>query len=81
MSVPSEGWAVSLREQLRHALVGSREYNQDIGQVKIGSSIVSNGRVQTTDEDTLITQASQAATAAWNRFSQRYGSYVAPAPN
>ena len=57
-------------------------HGKDVETVIVdGQVVVSNGRVQTADEDTLITQASQAATAAWNRFAQRYGSLVAPAPN
>jgi len=57
-------------------------HGKDVETVIVdGQVVVSNGRVQTADEDALITQASQAATAAWDRFSQRYGSFVAPAPN
>ena len=57
-------------------------HGKDVETVIVdGQVVVSNGRVQTADEHALITQASQAATAAWNRFAQRYGSYVAPAPN
>ena len=57
-------------------------HGKDVETVIVdGQVVVSNGRVQTADEDALITQANQAATAAWNRFSQRYGSFVAPAPN
>jgi cytosine/adenosine deaminase-related metal-dependent hydrolase len=57
-------------------------HGKDVETVIVdGQIVVSNGRVQTADEYALITQASQAATAAWNRFAQRYGSFVAPAPN
>jgi len=57
-------------------------HGKDVETVIVdGQVVVSNGRVQTADEHTLITQASQAATAAWNRFAQRYGSFVASAPN
>ena len=57
-------------------------HGKDVDTVIVdGQVVVSDGHVRTTDEDALITQASQAATAAWNRFAQRYGSFVAPAPN
>jgi cytosine/adenosine deaminase-related metal-dependent hydrolase len=57
-------------------------HGKDVETVIVdGQVVVSNGHVQTADEDALITRASHAATAAWNRFTQRYGSFVAPAPN
>ena len=56
-------------------------HGKDVETVIVdGQVVVSNGQVQPADEDVLITRASQAATAAWDRFSQHYGSFVAPAP-
>ena len=46
-----------------------------------GRRVVSNGQVQTADEDDLIDRAGAAAEAAWARFAAKYGSFVAPAPH
>ena len=57
-------------------------HGKDVETVIVdGQVVVSNGQVQTADEDVLITRASQAATAAWDRFSQHYGSFVGPTPS
>ena len=45
-----------------------------------GEVVVIGGRVQTADENELLTRAGIAADAAWQRFAQRYGDFVAPAP-
>jgi len=46
-----------------------------------GQKIVSDGSVQTADQDDLLAAAGSAADAAWNRFKSRYGGFAAPAPH
>ena len=54
---------------------------KDIEMVMVnGEAVVTGGRVQTADENELLTRAGVAADAAWQRFAQRYGDFVAPAP-
>lgn len=54
-------------------------HGKDIETVMVdGRFVVENGRVLGVDEDGLIEEASRAGEAAWARFRQAHGSYVAP---
>ncbi len=54
---------------------------KDVEMVMVnGKIVVADGSVQTADERDLLNRAGIAANAAWKRFAERYGAFVAPAP-
>lgn len=54
-------------------------HGKDIETVMVdGRIVVDNGRVQGVDEDDLIDHAARAGEAAWARFKDAHGAYVAP---
>lgn len=55
---------------------------KDVETVMVdGRIVVSEGTVQTADENELIAHASAATRSAWERFVTRYGDYVVRAPH
>ena len=55
---------------------------KDVDMVLVdGEVVVTDGRVQTADQDDLVARAGVAADAAWERFAERYGGYSVAPPN
>ena len=55
---------------------------KDVDMVLVdGEVVVTDGMVQTADQDDLVARAGDAADAAWKRFAERYGGYSVAPPN
>lgn len=55
---------------------------KDVDMVLVdGKVVVSEGMVQTADQDDLVVRAGDAADDAWRRFAERYGGYSVAPPN